>query len=65
MLYMKVYVHIWSMYYADLGTLHSFRQQVALIQRDSVWWLHTIVPKIIEVKLSEYVHWWVSLSYYM
>lgn len=40
----------------DLGTLHSFRQQVALIQRDSVWWLHTIVPKIIEVKLSEYVH---------
>ncbi|XP_056018068.1 integrator complex subunit 1-like isoform X2 [Ostrea edulis] len=40
----------------DLGTLHSFRQQVALIQRDSVWWLHTIVPKVIEVKLSEYVH---------
>ncbi|XP_061168184.1 integrator complex subunit 1-like [Saccostrea echinata] len=40
----------------DLGTLHTFRQQVALIQRDSVWWLHTIVPKIIEVKLSEYVH---------
>ncbi|XP_022317209.2 integrator complex subunit 1-like [Crassostrea virginica] len=40
----------------DLGMLHSFRQQAGLIQRDSVWWLHTIVPKIIEVKLSEYVH---------
>lgn len=54
-----VCVHAWSLYHSDLGTLHSFRQQVALIQRDSVWWLHTIVPKIIEVKLSEYVHWWV------
>ncbi|KAK3090472.1 hypothetical protein FSP39_012133, partial [Pinctada imbricata] len=39
----------------DLDTLHTFRQQVSLIQRDAVWWMHTIVPSIIEVKLSDYV----------
>ncbi|GAB1607705.1 integrator complex subunit 1 [Argonauta hians] len=40
----------------DLDTLHQYQQTVTLIQRDSVWWLHTVVPAIVEMKPHEYVH---------
>ncbi|XP_029649485.1 integrator complex subunit 1 isoform X1 [Octopus sinensis] len=40
----------------DLEILHQYQQQVTLIQRDSVWWLHTVVPSIVEMKPHEYVH---------
>ncbi|XP_048256851.1 integrator complex subunit 1-like [Haliotis rufescens] len=40
----------------DLETLQQFKQQVAMIQRDAIWWLHTVVPKAMDVKAAEYVH---------
>ncbi|XP_050391471.2 integrator complex subunit 1 [Patella vulgata] len=40
----------------DLEILQTYKNQVAVIQRDSVWWLHTVVPKLLEGKPTEYVH---------
>lgn len=40
----------------DLDNLHQYQQQVSIIQRDSVWWLHTVVPTVVEMKTSDYVH---------
>ncbi|XP_017722132.1 PREDICTED: integrator complex subunit 1-like, partial [Rhinopithecus bieti] len=30
----------------NLEVLRSFQNQIAAIQRDAVWWLHTVVPSI-------------------
>ena len=43
--------------FIDLEALHQYRQQVAVIERDAVWWLHTIVPKYFDIKPSDYVNW--------
>ncbi|CAG2249830.1 INTS1 [Mytilus edulis] len=40
----------------DLDALHTFRDQISVIQRDAVWWLHTVLPKFMEIKPAEYVH---------
>ncbi|KAK2152727.1 hypothetical protein LSH36_320g00001 [Paralvinella palmiformis] len=40
----------------DLEALHSFQNQMAVIQRDAVSWLHTIAPKMFDIKQTEYVH---------
>ena len=44
----------------DLETLRSFQNQIAAIQRDAVWWLHTVVPSISKVGAKDYVHWWAA-----
>uniref|UniRef100_A0A3B4V4F3 Integrator complex subunit 1 n=1 Tax=Seriola dumerili TaxID=41447 RepID=A0A3B4V4F3_SERDU len=36
--------------------LRSFQNQIASIQRDAVWWLHTVVPTISKVGAKDYVH---------
>ncbi|OWF40859.1 integrator complex subunit 1-like [Mizuhopecten yessoensis] len=41
----------------DSEVLHKYRQQTAMIQRDAVWWMHTIVSKhIVEFKPEHYIH---------
>ncbi|XP_070581337.1 integrator complex subunit 1-like isoform X2 [Ptychodera flava] len=40
----------------DSDVLQTFHKQVSVIQRDSVWWLHTIVPTMFKVGTKEYVH---------
>ncbi|XP_073492849.1 integrator complex subunit 1 isoform X2 [Aquarana catesbeiana] len=40
----------------SLEVLRSFQNQIAAIQRDSVWWLHTVVPTISKLPPKEYVH---------
>ncbi|XP_031573151.1 integrator complex subunit 1-like [Actinia tenebrosa] len=30
----------------NLTALHEFQKNVSVIQRDAVWWLHTVVPKM-------------------
>ena len=30
---------------------------MAIIQRDAIWWMHTVVPKFAEPKASDYVSW--------
>ncbi|XP_064607195.1 integrator complex subunit 1-like [Liolophura sinensis] len=40
----------------DLDALFHHRSQAAIIERDSVWWLHTVVPKLIELKPQDYMH---------
>lgn len=44
----------------DLEVLRSFQNQIAAIQRDAVWWLHTVVPTISKVGAKDYVHWYLS-----
>ncbi|CAL8303109.1 unnamed protein product [Merluccius merluccius] len=40
----------------NLEVLRSFQNQIAAIQRDAVWWLHTVVPSISKVGAKDYVH---------
>ncbi|XP_053327489.1 integrator complex subunit 1 [Spea bombifrons] len=40
----------------SLEVLRGFQNQIASIQRDAVWWLHTVVPSICKVSPKEYVH---------
>lgn len=46
------------LYPADLEVLRSFQNQIAAIQRDAVWWLHTVVPSISKLAPKDYVHWY-------
>ncbi|XP_048575697.1 integrator complex subunit 1 [Nematostella vectensis] len=38
----------------DLSVLHQFQKNVSTIQRDAVWWLHTVVPKMFNLTAKEY-----------
>ncbi|XP_035870708.1 integrator complex subunit 1 isoform X1 [Phyllostomus discolor] len=40
----------------NLEVLRSFQSQIAAIQRDAVWWLHTVVPSISKLAPKDYVH---------
>ncbi|XP_014390760.1 PREDICTED: integrator complex subunit 1, partial [Myotis brandtii] len=40
----------------NLEVLRSFQNQIAAIQRDAVWWLHTVVPSISKMAPKDYVH---------
>nr|XP_014988641.2 integrator complex subunit 1 isoform X1 [Macaca mulatta] len=40
----------------NLEVLRSFQNQIAAIQRDAVWWLHTVVPSISKLAPKDYVH---------
>nr|XP_056722177.1 integrator complex subunit 1 [Euleptes europaea] len=40
----------------NLDVLRAFQNQIAAIQRDAVWWLHTVVPSISKLAPKEYVH---------
>uniref|UniRef100_A0AAX7UUE0 Integrator complex subunit 1 n=1 Tax=Astatotilapia calliptera TaxID=8154 RepID=A0AAX7UUE0_ASTCA len=40
----------------NLEVLRSFQNQIAAIQRDAVWWLHTVVPTISKLGAKDYVH---------
>ncbi|KAI5929693.1 integrator complex subunit 1 isoform X4 [Manis javanica] len=40
----------------NLEALRSFQNQIAAIQRDAVWWLHTVVPSISKLAPKDYVH---------
>ncbi|RUS89929.1 hypothetical protein EGW08_002281 [Elysia chlorotica] len=40
----------------NLELIHVFKRQVGVIQRDAVWWLHMVVPKMVELKLEAYLH---------
>ncbi|KPP72873.1 integrator complex subunit 1-like, partial [Scleropages formosus] len=40
----------------NLEALRSFQNQIAAIQRDAVWWLHTVVPTVSKVGPKDYVH---------
>nr|XP_015215216.1 PREDICTED: integrator complex subunit 1 isoform X1 [Lepisosteus oculatus]XP_015215217.1 PREDICTED: integrator complex subunit 1 isoform X1 [Lepisosteus oculatus]XP_015215218.1 PREDICTED: integrator complex subunit 1 isoform X1 [Lepisosteus oculatus] len=40
----------------NLEVLRAFQNQIAAIQRDAVWWLHTVVPTISKVGAKDYVH---------
>ncbi|XP_043945691.1 integrator complex subunit 1 [Protopterus annectens] len=40
----------------NLEVLRAFQNQIATIQRDAVWWLHTVVPTISKLNPKDYVH---------
>ncbi|KAM4891970.1 integrator complex subunit 1 isoform 1-T1 [Sylvia borin] len=40
----------------NLEVLRAFQNQIAAIQRDAVWWLHTVVPSISKLAPKDYVH---------
>ncbi|KAK7113352.1 integrator complex subunit 1-like isoform X2 [Littorina saxatilis] len=40
----------------DLEVLHKFRNQLAVIERDAIYWIHSILPKMMDIKAPEFVH---------
>ncbi|GAB1290396.1 Integrator complex subunit 1 [Apodemus speciosus] len=40
----------------NLEVLRTFQNQIAAIQRDAVWWLHTVVPSVSKLAPKDYVH---------
>ncbi|KAJ8792733.1 hypothetical protein J1605_019553 [Eschrichtius robustus] len=42
----------------NLEALRSFQNQMAAIQRDAVWWLHTVVPSVSKLAPRDYAHWY-------
>ncbi|XP_037545218.1 integrator complex subunit 1 [Nematolebias whitei] len=40
----------------NLEVLRSFQNQIAAIQRDAVWWLHTVVSTISKISAKDYIH---------
>jgi len=36
--------------------LKAYQTQIATIQRDSVWWLHSVVPKMFDLKKEDFMH---------
>ncbi|GCC27602.1 integrator complex subunit 1 [Chiloscyllium punctatum] len=40
----------------NLEALRAFQTQIATIQRDAVWWLHTVVPTICKLNPKDYIH---------
>jgi integrator complex subunit 1 len=41
----------------DLTALHEFQKNVSVIQRDAVWWLHTVVPKMFNATGKDFLTW--------
>ena len=42
----------------DVDTIHQFRMQIAMVQHTAVGWLHSVVPKLLVVKPSDFMHWY-------
>ncbi|KAH6933153.1 hypothetical protein HPB50_012504 [Hyalomma asiaticum] len=40
----------------DISPLRNYQMQVATIQRDTVWWLHMVVPKMFKPGRNEFLH---------
>ncbi|XP_064459431.1 integrator complex subunit 1-like [Ornithodoros turicata] len=40
----------------DMSAFRSYQSTVATIQRDTVWWLHTVVPKMFKPARNEFLH---------
>lgn len=40
----------------DVSAFRNYQLTVATIQRDTVWWLHTVVPKMFKPGRSEFLH---------
>ncbi|XP_055507319.1 integrator complex subunit 1 isoform X2 [Leucoraja erinacea] len=40
----------------NLEGLRAFQTQIATIQRDTVWWLHTVVPTVCKLNPKDYIH---------
>ncbi|XP_071797108.1 integrator complex subunit 1-like isoform X1 [Asterias amurensis] len=38
----------------DMDVLRTFQTQASVMQRDAVWWLHTVVPKMFKVNQQEF-----------
>jgi len=41
----------------DVEVIHQFRMQIAMIQHAAVGWLHSVVPKLLVIKPSDFMHW--------
>ena len=39
----------------DVEVLRAFQTQISIIQRDGVWWLHTIIPALGAMKPTDYL----------
>ena len=45
----------------EAEVVQNLQHQVSVIQRDAVWWLHTVVPKVLMHKLTDWSHGYVTM----
>ena len=45
-------------FFVDMDVLRTFQTQASVMQRDAVWWLHTVVPKMFKVNQQEFNQWY-------
>ena len=43
------------LFLTDLDIVEQFQQNVAVIQRDAIWWLHTVISEVMSVEPKQYV----------
>ena len=43
--------------YSDMTGLQEFQKAVSTIQRDAVWWLHVVVPKMFSPSGKDFLSW--------
>lgn len=48
----------------DIAVIRKFQRQSSLIQRDSVWWMHTIVPKMFPVAQKDFQDLWGIFTFF-
>ena len=41
----------------DMDVLRTFQTQACVMQRDAIWWLHTVVPKMFATNQQEFTSW--------
>lgn len=44
-------------FHTDMSALQEFQKSVSTIQRDAVWWLHIVVPKMFNPSGKDFLSW--------
>ena len=44
-------------HHLDMSVLQEFQKSVSTIQRDAVWWLHIVVPKMFTPSGKDFLSW--------
>jgi len=57
-IYYSICVAVFAVIGGDVEIIHQFRMQIATIQHAAVSWLHSVVPKLLVIKPSDFVHWY-------
>ena len=55
-MHVEIFV-VFIIFLSDMSGLQEFQKSVSTIQRDAVWWLHVVVPKMFSPSGKDFLHW--------